>query len=107
MINFTLLYLTDGSGSIGGYFDNHTLEKWIKQIKQDLLIDKKTTNAYLRTLGSVYDLRPASIAIGGSGVALLCIAILVIVLPDVLMFCKYVFGKNSKAIISKPRRNDK
>lgn len=98
----TLLCLTDGSGSVGGYFDNYTLERWIKQIKQDLLIDKRSTNAYLRTLSSVNDPRPASIAIGGSGVALLCFAILIIVLSDVLTFCKYVFGKDSKAIISKP-----
>lgn len=96
-INFTLICITDATGSIGSNFDNQTLERWIKQIKQDLLIDKRNTNAYMRTLISVYDPRPASIAIGGSGVVLLCIATFIFVLPDVLTFCKHVFDKISKA----------
>lgn len=93
----------DASGSVGSIIDNKTLQRWIKQIKHDLLIDKKTTNAYLRTLSSVYDPRPVSVAIGGSGIALLSIAILIIVLPDVLRICKYFFGKIPKVTKSKPR----
>lgn len=98
-----LICFTEGSGSIRGLFDNQTLERWIKQIKQDLWIDKRNTNAYMRTLISVYDSRPASVAIGGSGVVLLCISIFILVLSDILTFCKYDFRKTSKATKSKPR----
>lgn len=96
-----LLCLIDGLGSVGGYFDNYILERWIKQIKQDFLIDKRFINVYLCMLSSVNDLCFVLIVIGGLGVVLLCFVIFIIVLLDVLMFCKYVFGKDLKVIILK------
>lgn len=75
---------------------NQTIEERIKEIKKELTVDKKTTSSYTRSLISVYDPRPSSVAIGSCGVGLLCLAVLLLLLPDVINVLKYLCDKQNK-----------
>ena len=75
---------------------NQTIQERIKEIKKELTVDKKTTSSYTRSLISVYDPRPSSVAIGGCGVGLLCLAALLLLLPDVINVFKYFCDKQNK-----------
>ena len=80
---------------------NQTLEEWIQRKKEELLVDKKTTNSYTRTLISVYDPRPTALAIGGSGVALLIGALCILIIPDLIDLCRFIYSKIRKLSKSK------
>lgn len=75
---------------------NRTIEKWIEDIKRDLTIDRKTTSAYTRSLISVYESRPSAVAIGGAGAAVICLAGLILLLPDIINILRYCNESDEK-----------
>jgi hypothetical protein len=87
------IVIADPSNQNGSFISNHTLQEWISETKKKLLVDKKKTNAYNRSLSSAYDARPSSIAMGTSGAILLFIAVFFFVSLDLINFFKYVQNK--------------
>lgn len=75
---------------------NQTIEEWIEDIKKELIVDKKATSAYTRSLISVYDARPSAVAIGGVGIGMLCLVGLILLLPDLINIFRYCCESSEK-----------
>ena len=59
------------------------LQKTIEELKKELTIDKKSTSAYIRSITCARDNRKSVVAIGYSGVLVLCVPVVLIVGNDV------------------------
>ncbi|XP_062595954.1 uncharacterized protein LOC134257344 [Saccostrea cucullata] len=86
----TTFQCTDSSNNGVSRINNQTLNEWIARIRRELIINRKRTNAYLRSLTSVYDPRPSAIAIGSSGVFIFSFAFLLIMIPDIITVIRYI-----------------
>ncbi|VDI22292.1 Hypothetical predicted protein [Mytilus galloprovincialis] len=64
------------------------LKSELDAIRQNLIIDAKTTSAFRNKKISAPDYRKSSAVMGYSGVALICVPILFVLIIDAMRFCK-------------------
>ncbi|XP_069114684.1 uncharacterized protein [Argopecten irradians] len=79
-------------GSIEKYY-NRSIESLLDELREELMVSKKETASYTRTLVSVDDGRTSSRNIGYVGIVLLVAVGLSIVVPDVVSLAMYMKGK--------------
>ncbi|XP_061192356.1 sushi, von Willebrand factor type A, EGF and pentraxin domain-containing protein 1-like [Saccostrea echinata] len=97
----TTFQCADSTNNGGSSINNQTLNGWIARIKKELIISRKRTNAYLRSLISVHDPRPSAIAIGSSGVFIFSFVFLLIMIPDIINVVRYLHKEMSDNFVNR------
>ncbi|KAK6168148.1 hypothetical protein SNE40_022031 [Patella caerulea] len=65
---------------------------------KDLDLDYEKLSATIRKYKSIEDDRPSVVYIGGSALVIICIFFALIVLPDVMDLCRFVYGLKNKRV---------
>jgi hypothetical protein len=72
---------------------NAILDAEKQRLRSELIIEKKTMSSYIRAKTSAHDERPSSKSIGYVGIAILCMAGIIIVLFDIATFSVCILNK--------------